>query len=497
MTKKFEQMVIDHIRAYDMINPGDRIIVGVSGGRDSVCLLFLLNKLSKEWGFSLFAVHVNHMLRGEESERDKTFVKDLCKALNVPCMAVNTDVQAMAKAQRMSVEEAGRTARYKAFNSAARKLSRQSGTSYSKVALAHHRDDNVETILLNLARGTGINGLKGMMPVSEQGDLTVIRPLLAVGRSDLEKYVKDNKLVFVDDSSNFSEDYARNKIRLNVIPELQKVNSRASEHISEIAGTLSQVRDYMDGQISRAMNRIVDRRDDSIAIDIRLLSDEDDAIRTGIIHRSIGELAGTMKDITRIHVRDVISLADKQTGRRIELPYGLVASKSYDNIIIRREKAELNRSTRKDYDEQPVHMTMGSHINISLKEIEEEGGKTFIMADGGTLSFRIIEVNDENRADLTEKNLYNKVFDCDTIKGSLILGRPMPDDEIKFAGGTKSLKKYFTDEKIPWEIRNQLLVLKDLNSTLWVLGYRIGEPYKVTERTTRGLEVMITGGNDE
>lgn len=497
MTKKFEQMVIDHIRAYDMISPGDRIIVGVSGGRDSVCLLFLLNKLSKEWGFSLFAVHVNHMLRGEESERDKAFVKDLCKVLDVPCMAVNTDVQAMAKAQGMSVEEAGRTARYKAFNSAARKLSRQSGTSYSKVALAHHRDDNVETILLNLARGTGINGLKGMMPVSEQGDLTVIRPLLAVGRSDLEKYVKDNKLVFVDDSSNFSEDYARNKIRLNVIPELQKVNSRASEHISEIAGTLSQVRDYMDGQISRAMNRIVDRRDDSIAIDIRLLSDEDDAIRTGIIHRSIGELAGTMKDITRIHVRDVISLADKQTGRRIELPYGLVASKSYDNIIIRREKAKLNRSTRKDYDEQPVHMTMGSHINISLKEIEEEGGKTFIMADGGTLSFRIIEVNDENRADLTEKNLYNKVFDCDTIKGSLILGRPMPDDEIKFAGGTKSLKKYFTDEKIPWEIRNQLLVLKDLNSTLWVLGYRIGEPYKVTERTTRGLEVMITGGKDE
>ncbi len=497
MTKKFEQMVIDHIRAYDMINPGDRIIVGVSGGRDSVCLLFLLNKLSKEWGFSLFAVHVNHMLRGAESERDKTFVKELCKSLDVPCMAVNTNVQAMAQAQGISIEEAGRAARYKAFTSAARKLSKQSGVPYSKVAVAHHRDDNVETILLNLVRGTGLNGLKGMVPVTEQGDLTVIRPLLSVGRADLEKYVRDNRLTFVNDSTNFSDDYTRNKIRMNVIPELQKVNSRAVEHINETAGTLSQVREYMEKQIFDAMNRIVDRRDDSMAIDIRLLEDQESAIQTGVVHRCIAELSGTMKDITRVNVMDVISLAEKQTGRRIELPYGLTAQKSYDNIIIR-HASDLNSGRgRKDYNEQPVHMTMGSHINISLKEIKQEGGKTFIMADGGMLTFRIIDVNDENRSQLTEKNLYNKVFDCDTIKGSLILGRPMPDDEIKFAGGTKSLKKYFTDEKIPLEIRNQLLVLKDVNSTLWVLGYRIGEPYKVTERTTRGLEVAITGGNDE
>ena len=495
MTKKFEQMVIDHIRAYDMIAPGERIIVGVSGGRDSVCLLYLLNKLSKEWGFSLFAVHVNHMLRVQESERDKAFVKDLCRSLDVPCMAVNTDVAALAKAQSLSVEEAGRSARYKAFESAARKLSGQRGTSYGKVALAHHRDDNVETILLNLVRGTGINGLKGMTPVTAQGNLQVIRPLLAVGRSDIEKYVKENGLSYVDDSSNFSEDYSRNKIRLNVLPELQKVNSRAAEHINETAAAISQVRDYMEKQTLQAMNRVVDKRDDSMAIDCDLLNDQDPAIQTGIIRRCIGELAGTYKDLTRIHIRDVISLSQKQTGRKIELPYGLAAFKSYGNIIIRKENVQGKRA-RKDYDEQPVHMVMDSHINISMKEIEESG-KTFILADGGTLSFRIIEVNDENRSRLTEKNLFNKVFDCDTIKGSLILGRPMPDDEIKFAGGTKSLKKYFTDEKIPWEIRNQLLVLKDVNSTLWVLGYRIGEPYKVTERTTRGLEVTITGGNDE
>jgi len=496
MTKKFEQKVIDQIRNYDMIEPGERIIVGVSGGRDSVCLLFILNKLSREWGFSIFAVHVNHMLRGEESERDKEFVKNLCRELDVPCMAINTNVSALAEKKSISVEEAGRIARYSAFENAARKLNLQKGAARPKAAVAHHRDDNVETVILNLARGSGLNGARGMMPVSQNGRMTVIRPLLGVGRDEIEKYIRQNNLKYVDDSTNFSDEYIRNKIRLNVVPELQKVNSRAVEHINDTAFTMAQIQDYIDGQISRASEHVADRRDDSIALDCRQLKDQEPVIRNGIVYRAIGDLAGTLKDITHIHVRDVISLADKQTGRRIELPYGLSAFKSYDNIIIRKDERLAAAASRRDYEKTPVHMVLDSHVNISLREIEN-GGKTFIMADGGTLSFRIIEVNDSNRNSLTEKNLFNKVFDCDTIKGSLILGRPQPDDEIKFAGGTKSLKKYFTDEKIPLAIRNQLLVLKDVNSTLWVLGYRIGEPYKVTERTTRGLQVTITGGNDE
>ena len=495
MTKKFERTVIEQIRTYELINGGENVIVGVSGGMDSVCLLHILKKLSEEWGFNIFAVHVNHMLRGEESERDKRFVKDLCLQMKVPCMAVNTDVAAIASQRKLSLEEAGRVARYKAFEAAAVKVYGKDNYAGTKVAVAHHRDDNVETVLLNLSRGAGLNGLKGILPSNKNGNLQVIRPLLGVGRADIEEYINENKLSYVTDSTNSSDDYARNKIRLNVIPELQKVNSRVLEHIGDTASEFVQIQDYMEKQIEAAIYNVVDFRDDSVAISADNLMDKDPAIRTGIVYRCIGKMSGTLKDITRVNVHDVISLADKQTGRRIELPYGLLAYRSYENIIIKKEIPGEGRK-RRDYEEKPVHMTLGNHINISLKEIGDKG-KTFILADGGKLEFRIVNVDDSNRAALTEKNIYKKAFDCDTIKGSLILGRPMPDDDIKFAGGSKSLRKYFTDEKIPWEVRNQLIVLKDLNSTLWVLGYRIGEPYKVTKRTTRALVVTITGGKNE
>lgn len=495
MIEKFEQQVIEEIRAYGMINSGEHVIMGVSGGMDSICLLYILNKLSDEWGFHLFAVHVNHMIRGAEAERDKKFVKDLCEAMEIPCMAVNIDVNLLAQQKKLSIEEAGRQARYQTFESAAVKLCGKDKMHEAKIAVAHHRDDNVETVLLNLARGSGVNGIKGILPINKRGNLTFIRPLLGVGRDEIEKYVKEVGLPFVTDSTNSSDDYARNKIRLRVIPELQRVNSRASEHINETAALLVQVQEYMDKQISEAMYNVADIRDDSVAISAANLKVKDPAIQTGIIYRCIGHMAGTLKDITRIHVHDVLSLTDKQTGRRIELPYGLVAIKSYDNILIRRNE-RMPSGSRMDFERKPVSITMGNHINISLSEIEK-GEKTFIMADGGRLTFNIVDVNDSNREQLIKKNIYKKAFDYDTIKGSLILGRPMPDDEIRFAGGTKSLKKYFTDEKIPWEIRNQLLVLKDVNSTIWVLGYRIGEPYKVTRHTNRALVVTITGGNNE
>ena len=496
MTNKFEQQVIDHIRSYDLISSSDNIIAGVSGGRDSVCLLFLLSKLSREWGFRLFAVHVNHMLRAEEAERDKEFVKNLCRDLKVPCTAVNVDVASLAEKRGISIEEAGRAARFRAFESASKRYANGYPLASFKVALAHHMDDNVETVLLNLARGSGLNCVTGMAAQTSHGNMTVIRPLLCMQRKDIEKYISENALPYVDDSSNFSDVYTRNKIRLNVMPQLQKVNSRACEHINETASALAQIQEYMEKQVSSAMDSTVDIRENSIAIDTRALRQQEAAIQTGIVYKCIGRLAGTLKDISRINVRDVISLMDKQTGRRIELPYNLTAVRSYDNIILRKETEIQRNAERRDYESVPLHMVMDSHVNISLKDIAN-GGRTFIMADGGTISFSIIEVNDSNRDQLTQKNIYNKVFDCDTIKGSLILSRALPDDEIKFAGGTKTLKKYFTDEKIPWEIRNQLLVLKDVNSTLWVLGYRIGEPYKITERTTRGLKVVISGGQDE
>lgn len=497
MSKLFEQEIIRYIVAYDMISSGDKVIVGVSGGKDSVTLLNVLSGLSKDWGFGLYAVHVNHMLRGEASEKDKEFVKALCEKMNIPCMAVSVNVQELADDKGISVEEAGRLARYKIFDEAARKAQGDDRKQPVKIALGHHRDDNVETILLNMVRGASLNGITGMMAVRERGDFTYIRPLLCVGREDISKYADTLHLEYVDDVTNFSDEYSRNKIRLNVIPELQKVNSKAVEHIDDTADRLYELQEYIEKKIQEGMSNIVDRRDDKIALDVFRLKAEEPAIRTGVVHRCIGQMAGTLKDISHVHVRDVISLMDKQTGRQIELPYGIVASRSYSNIMLSRKSDSPGRSWyRADYDNNNLKMNLTPHVDISISEIKN-GGREIVLGDGSKIVFEIIDVDDVNRPLLVQKNFYAKAFDCDTIKGNLILGRPEPDDQIKFAGGTKQLKKYFVDEKIPLEIRNQLVVLKDLNGVLWVLGYRIGEQYKITERTEHALLVTVIGGNHE
>lgn len=496
MNKSFEHQVIRQIEAYNMIRPGEWVVAGVSGGKDSVCLLFVLDKLSQEWGFNLEVVHVNHMLRGSDSERDRRFVENLCCEMKIPCTAVDIDVAAIALNEKISTEEAGRKVRYETYKKAVKKIKSQNRDAVCKVALGHHMDDNVETILLNLSRGSSLNGITGMMPVSERNDLILIRPLLSISREEIENYVEGIGLPYVEDITNSSDDYARNKIRLNVIPELEKVNSRVSEHINDLAGRLIQIQEYMEKQVRFGVDSVVDIRDDNLSINVLKMKEFDPAIRTGIVHSCIAKMAGTMKDITHIHVNDVLSLMDKQTGRQIELPYGLIAARRYENIRISKASAYEAPHMRADYNTSPINMNLGGHVTISLKDIEQ-GGREFLLADGGRISFNIVPVIERNRAKLMEKNVYTKAFDCDTIKGTLILGRPEPDDEIKFIGGTKTLKKYFTDEKIPFEIRNQLLVLKDVNSVLWVLGYRIGEPYKITERTVRALVVSVIGGNDE
>ncbi|MGI6072476.1 MAG: tRNA lysidine(34) synthetase TilS [Lachnospiraceae bacterium] len=488
MIKDFEQTIAEQLKNHNMVRSGENVIVGVSGGRDSVCLLHVLHKLESRLGFKVFAVHVNHMLRGSESERDKEFVRSLCEELNVPCMAVNTNVNELAAATRLSVEEAGRLARKRAFEAAARRFAGGEAFAEAKIVLAHHMDDNVETVLLNMIRGTGISGLKGMLPVSKIDKLTFIRPLLKVERREIERYIKKEGLRFVEDSTNSRDEYTRNKIRLNVIPEMQRANSRATEHIADTAGEIALIHNYLERQIEAAMIQVADSREDREVINVRFLSDYDIVLRTGVIHRCISKVAGTSKDITRTHVMDVLSLAEKQTGRRIELPYGLVARRSYENIVIRIEAPQSE-------PENASAIRMGSHINISLTELEN-GDKSLIMADGSRMTFRVMDIAVCDREALTKNILHTKWFDYDTIKGSLILGRPQADDEITFAGGTKTLRKFFVDEKIPFEVRDRLLILRDINSTLWVVGYRIGEQYKITDRTDRVLEVSITGGNN-
>ena len=495
MISNVRQFVIDYIKEYNMINTGESILIGVSGGADSVCLLSVFSDIKEELGISVSAVHVNHMLRGEEAERDKAFVKKLCAGMRIPCTVVNADVNEIARRYGLTVEEAGRNARYAAFAAAAKKINGGTNPKNIKVAVAHNKSDNAETVILNLVRGSGLSGLKGILPVSSRGNMTVIRPLLGLGRDDIEGYLNRFGIPHVEDSTNAQSKYARNKIRNEVLPLLEEVNSKVSDHINDTAMELAGVHSFIDRQIDDAMQYVVDVRDDSLAVSISRLCSLEPVIMDGIIYKSIGQAAGTFKDISRTHVKDVESLKDKQTGRRIELPYGIDARRSYSNIIIgKRNRHEHN--IRRDYESGQIYENVNPSIEIPLREIEN-GGKVITLADGWNLVFEALDVDDKNRAELSRKNLYTKAFDYDTIKGNLILGRQESGDQIKFAGGTKTLKKYFADEKIPLNARATLPVLKDEESVLWVIGYRIGEPYKITSLTKKAVRVSITEGNNE
>ena len=493
MSKTLEDSCRSLINEYGMIEKNEMIVVGTSGGADSVCLLFLLKKLSSEMDFDITAVHVNHMIRGDEAARDEQFVKDLCRQIGVECVAVRADVPKLAREKGLGIEEAGRMARYRAFDMVAERLHTEGPYKGGKAAIAHHRDDNVETILFNLIRGTDIKGLTGIAPVSRSGRLTVIRPLLGAGKEEIKEYLDANGIPYVEDSTNSDDDYARNRIRNVIIPQMQQINAKAAEHIDDLSEMLYKLSEYYEKNVKLAMETVVDLRDEAPAINVERLGYLDRAIQSGVVYNTIGAVAGTKKDIGRVHVEDVLSLCEKQTGRRMELPYGLEAVRSYSNIIIRKENRHPDEK-RADIESTPI-MGLDAHFSISLRSIEE-GRKIFSLADGSLLSFEIVDVDDSNRESLMTRNEYTKAFDRDKIKGTLILGRPQKDDKIRFSGGSKTLKKFFVDEKIPQELREDIPILKDMEGVLWIMGYRIGQQYKITGQTKRALVVSVSGGEN-
>ncbi|MDE7226195.1 MAG: tRNA lysidine(34) synthetase TilS, partial [Ruminococcus sp.] len=230
------------IEKYDMINSGDTVICGLSGGADSVCLLLSLLRLSEDMGFSVEAVHVNHCLRGEESDRDENFCRQLCLMLNVLFTAVSCDVGSHAESESISLEQAARDMRYQALQRIA---------DGKKIATAHNADDNIETILLNLVRGSGIKGLSGIPPV--RGN--IIRPLLTISRNEIEEYLSSENQDYVTDSTNLTDDYTRNKIRHNVIPVLKTINSSLADTTARTAEVLRSENDFIESETNSAYKK--------------------------------------------------------------------------------------------------------------------------------------------------------------------------------------------------------------------------------------------------
>ena len=446
-----KKRVLDFIRKNKLVKKGDSVVLGVSGGADSICMLNILDELRERLGISLYVLHINHMIRGEEANEDAAFVKKSCTKLKVPHRVIDVDVPALAKEHGMSVEEAGRFVRYDEFSKYAYEV------GATKIAVAHNSNDNAETVLMNLARGTGIKGLGGIVPKrlldeNDKNSLEVIRPILCLNRKEIEHYLKTNKIEYRNDSTNDSTDYTRNKIRLEVMPLLENINDNAMQNITNASNELANTSEYIEKDVNEAYEEFVVEDGKKL-----FLKDEsfvlDSIVLTGVIRKMIENTAGKLKDITRIHVGDVVNLSEKQVGKKVDLPYSIVAEREYEGISI--------------FSESDRHKRPADEKEIVISYEDDGFGPDDI-----------------------EELTYTKWFDCDKIDDVVVRTRQKGDYiVIDSEGNQKLLKKYFIDEKIPRRDRSQVLLVADGSHILWVVGHRISEDVKVTDKTKKVMKV--------
>ena len=447
------QKVKAYVKKWHMLQKEDSVIAGISGGTDSVCLLFMLLKLQKELGFALMAVHVNHGIRGAEAERDEAYVKRLCRQWNVRLKVYRENVPAYAKEHGMTEEEAGRDIRRTCF---CKVLKEWGGT---KIALAHHENDNVETLLWNLCRGTGIRGLGGIAPVND----VWIRPLLCVKRREIESYLKKRGISYCTDTTNADRRYMRNRIRMDVIPYLEDcVNTESVSHMGKTMERMYELEQYILEEVGQYKESCTGWKNGRRIIRQTEYTKIPKALRDNVLHEILCETAGRRKDIEEVHVQMLRDLFTKQVGKRIDLPYGVTAIRTYEGVRFEKNIPEASYAG----DENEL---------FSIRVFDREPGNVTF-----------------------PEKIYTKWFDYDIIKNTVKIRHRIAGDSIVINryGGRKKLKQYFTDQKIPQEDRDKIWIAADGDEVLWIVGYRQSQKYQITEKTTKILERQYYGGEE-
>ena len=455
------------------------LIVALSGGADSVCLLLILKELEKKMGFDLEAIHVEHGIRGQESRNDAIFVEKLCRELSVPCVVKHVDVPSYSKEKGIGTEEAARILRYETFSDYAKQRN-------GKIVLAHHMEDNAETILFQMLRGSSLNGMCGIRSSrQDEANVTYLRPLLDIRRCEIEAYLQSKGQEYCTDSTNQETEYRRNYLRKEILPRLSEINVQAVPHISKTAGQLEEIFEFLQSEAKKAMDALCQREADKLVLDCMQLEKYHPALQKEVIYEAIAEISGGKKDITFTHVEDVLSLLRLQSGKRVVLPHKVAARREFDAICIFIENRE--------WDENP-------YIYISDKELQDVAKNGTVMQIPLPGGREVIELRrtfyDGNFAKIPKKE-YTKWLDYDKIKnGFCIRKRENGDFFINDINGhRKKLKSYFIDEKITLDKRNNLWLLAQDSLVLWIVGGRISEHVKVTEETKSIIEFQYIGGN--
>ncbi len=455
--------VRSYILENNMIQKNDCVLAGVSGGGDSMTMLHMLLRLSREYDFFLQAVHVHHGIRGEEADRDAALVEHICREWKIPFVCRRYDIPALAAQWKMGLEETGRIVRQRTFEEEAAKFPQKQ----CRIALAHNQDDLAETLLHHLARGSGIRGLCSMRAVSGRK----IRPLLCLRREEIDHYLIENHIPYATDSSNLTDLYTRNKIRHKILPLVEEINPKACIHMAETARVLALAEDYFTKK-GRELFEDLKKTDGGVLLDMEFFRKDPILVSYGILE-AFRSLSGKQKDFLSAHVQRVLSLGGKHVGYRCSLPYGLVAIRRYEGVWIGR----------------PGQMKATLYLGQEW-EISREGE---IGTPLGTFETKIFCYKGE---EIPEKT-YTKWFDYDKIKYRLFARTRREGDllTIDQQGNHKKITRVMIDEKIPKEERDLIPLLTCAEEVLWIVGIRSSEQYKITKDTKRVLEVKYQGGS--
>ncbi len=456
---------------------GDRVVVGVSGGPDSMALLHILAQLSRDhgWNFQLLVAHLNHGLRDGDSEQDAAFVQAAADSLDVPASIEAKDVRALASEQGRGIEETGRNVRYAFFERAARKH----GSKI--VALAHHADDNAETILHRILRGTGLRGLSGIpayRPMNFERTVRVIRPLLRYTRQEILEYLQDQGIAYREDRSNHSLESTRNRIRHTVMPLLERdVNPQVKDALLRLGEQAHWLEEFLRETVQRTFDTLViSHTDQTLELNVDGMGRKSPIVQTELVRLAYSSFGLGEQDLSFMHLVSVLDLVgDHTSGKQVSLPGGMLVKRQYHRLVF---------SLPSDQPRETIASEIAMHVP----------GKTVLPIRRLEITCQVLDFEPGQAVQCRDRSSKTCEFvSYDAIRLPLVVRSRRAGERFWPLGapGTKKVSDFLGDVKVDPAERDRVAVLCDQLGPIWILGHRIDERVKLTALTRRVLQMSI------
>jgi tRNA(Ile)-lysidine synthase len=501
-----ESKILDFIQRHSLIRRRELVVVGVSGGADSVCLLHVLAKSRSRLGIRLHVAHLNHQIRGVESEADAEYVSNLAGSLGIPSTIEAQDVAAYRTQRKCSLEEAARELRYGFFARVAGKVGAR------RIAIGHTRDDQVETILMHILRGTGIVGLCGLAPCSplvydsqgmpsaagpssvakeRRGNLLVIRPLLDITREETANYCQKHQLDPRVDASNLLPSFFRNRLRLHLLPLLRQYNPSIDEALLRLADIAKENNAFIEQQASEVWDVVARRENNAIYLDKRQMASLSIALQRHLLRAAVTELAGDVRDVEAGHIEAARSLLNKPASKTSPLPHGLICQGGYDELVIGRPFPVIASEARQSEFPPCPFPPLADEFHLKVPgKTAFSGWNVLASIVRKHVDFRSSRGAMSTSRTARPSNLVAH-FDLQKTGMNLCVRRRRPGDRFQPLGMNtpKKLHEFMVDAKIPRSWRGRIPIVRSPQQIIWVAGWRIDDRVKLTEASKEILRL--------